>query len=328
VSPEGDLEVISEERLRESLTMADALQAARAALQAYSEGKIEIVASVLDLDRGDVHIKGAHAKGGRYFAVKVASWVPPEGPGRSVHGGGSLVCAAETGQPVALLLDRHYLSSLRTAAASAVAADLLARPNSEVAGMIGTGVQGQLQIEALAEVRPISRILLYGRRREAAERLADALRKSVEGSTVSVVDDVEAVLGAADVVITATAAQEPFVHGGSLRAGQHLSAIGADGDGKAELAMDCFARADRVFVDSLAQSTATAELGAAIAAGAFAKDEVAGEIGEILAGRAEGRVRAEEITVAKMTGIGALDLTIAEAALEKCASGEVVRAAP
>jgi ornithine cyclodeaminase/alanine dehydrogenase-like protein (mu-crystallin family) len=312
------LEVIPERRLREALSIDDALGAARRALQAYSEGRLRIVASVLDLDRGDVHVKGGHGVGSSFFVVKIASWVPPEGPEGALHGGGSLVCEAATGRPVALLLDQHYLSDLRTAAAGAVATDLLAREDSSVAGAVGTGVQGRLQLEAVAKVRPIATALVYGRRRQAAEELARNLRQSLAGVEVVVADSVDEVLAAADVVITATAATEPFVFAESLRPGQHLNAIGADDEGKAELAEDCFLRADGVWVDSIAQSGATAELGAAIAAGAFSTEGIVGELGGILAGGTRGRTDPAEITIAKMTGIGALDVTIAEVAMKAC----------
>ena len=320
MSSDGAIDLIYEQRLREELTMADALAAARVALRGYSEGNIRIVASVLDLDRGDVHVKGAYAIGEEQFVVKIASWVPPEDVGKAVHGGGSLICDAATGHPVALLLDEHYLSSLRTAAASAVAADALARTNSVVLGIVGTGAQGQLQVEALAEVRPLRQVLIHGRRREAAEALVELLQDKL-AAEVCVADSVLEVMGMADIVVTATASRRPFISASSLRPGQHLSAIGADGAGKAELALDCFSRA-RVFVDSVAQSAPTAEIGAAIEAGLYARDQIAGEIGGVLAGQIEGRRDEEEITIAKMTGIGALDLAIAQAAMKRCQGGE------
>lgn len=312
--------LISEESLRERLTLKDVLEAVRNAFRAYSAGDVDIVASVLDLDHGDVHIKGAHSIGGKHFAVKIASWIPTPKSGSSLSAGGSLVCSAETGRPIGILLDQHYLSDLRTAAAGAVAADLLARPDSSTAGILGTGVQARLQLEALAEVRPISIAYIYGRRREASEELIRALGPRLPMVELTAARNAKEVMTRSDVVVTATASHEPFVAGEWLCAGQHVNAIGADSDDKFELDVGCFTRADRVFVDSVAQSGATAELGAATRAGAFTRDQISGEIGEILDGRVAGRTRSEDITIAKMTGIGALDLAIAELALEKCAA--------
>jgi ornithine cyclodeaminase len=314
----ADIHLVSEESLRESVTLKDALGAARNAFRAYSEGKMDIVASVLDLDRGDVHIKGARIVGERYFAVKIASWIPTSEPGDSLRAGGSLICSAETGRPIAMLLDQHYLSDLRTAAAGAVAAELLSRPESATVGVLGTGVQARLQLEAVAEVRPISLAYVHGRRPDASEALVSSLRPALPAIEFTVAGSAEEVMARSDVVVTTTASDEPFVSGEWLRPGQHVSAIGADDDGKAELDAACFTRADRVFVDSVSQTGAIAEIGAAIRAGAFARDQISGEIGEILAGRVAGRTGPDEITIAKMTGIGALDLTIAELALEKC----------
>lgn len=317
------IHLVTEKSLREHLTLNDALGAARDAFLAYSAGNIDIVASVLDLDRGDVHIKGARMAGEKHFAVKIASWIQTPGTGNSLRSGGSLVCSAETGRPVAILLDQHYLSDLRTAAAGAVAADLLARPESTAVGILGTGVQAKLQFEAVVAVRPISTACIYGRRPEASEALASSLSPSHPAVEFVVARSAKEVMARSDIVVATTASREPFVSGDWLCPGQHVTAIGADDVDKAELDSGCFARADRVFVDSVAQTGATAELGAAIAAGAFATDRISGELGEILAGRIVGRTGPEEITIAKMTGIGALDLTIAELALEKCGTEDV-----
>ena len=308
--------VIGASTLRECFHLDDALSAARDAYRAYSAGEIRIAAATLDLGRGDVHIKAGVKRGGELFVTKLASWVPSDSaPGSAVTSGAFLVCSPRSGRPLALLLDEGYLTDLRTAAAGAVAADELAPRTCAVAGVLGNGEQAFLQLMALQIVRPFATALVWGRRHDGATSLAARLAAALPQVKVEVAADLREVCREADVLVTATASRSPLVKGAWLRAGQHVNAIGADDTGKHELESGCFERADRVFVDSIEQTSRTAELAAAIAAGTFAAERIDGEIGAILLGRAAGRRGASEITIAKMTGIGALDLTIGEAVM-------------
>jgi ornithine cyclodeaminase/alanine dehydrogenase-like protein (mu-crystallin family) len=308
--------VIEAQALRERVGLAEALPAAREAYRAYSAGGMRIAATTLELDRGDVHLKGGVSRSGELFVAKIASWIPAATAHESaVASGAFLVCSARTGQPLALLLEKGYLTHLRTAAAGAVAAEALASEECAVAGVLGSGEQAFLQLLALHAVRPFTTAYVWGRRHEAAAALAQRLSDALPRISVQVAANAREVVLRADVLVTATASRVPLVESGWLRAGQHVNAIGADDEAKHELDVGCFTRADRLFVDSVEQTARTAELGAAIAAGALPLEAIDGEIGAVLSGRLPGRRGPDEITVAKMTGIGALDLTIAEAAM-------------
>ena len=258
--------------------------------------------------RGEIDIKSAYLPGVEGIAVKVsAGFFDNPRRGLPSLGGLVLVFEADTGVPVAALFDNGYLTNLRTACAGAVAARYLARPDARVVGVLGAGVQARLQVEALAQVRSIERVLVWARRRDAAARLATSL-----GAELAVVAEVVAEPADAavegGVLVTTTPATEPLVDPSALRPGLHVTAIGSDAEHKQELAPDVVATADPFVCDSRAQSGRLGELRAAVEAGL---DVEAVELGEVIAGRAPGRARSDAVTVCDLTGTGAQDTAIA-----------------
>jgi ornithine cyclodeaminase len=260
---------------------------------------------------GDVHVKSAWLAGMPVFTVKVASWFAPRGSSGFVA-----VLDATTGDLRALLRDEHYLTDLRTAAAGAVAARLLARANASVLAVLGTGTQAYLQVLAAHAVRPIGTVRLWGRDPGAAHRLSARLRDRLPAVSVMVAERAEYAVRGADVVVTTTSSRRPVLRGAWLSAGQHVTAIGADDPSKAELDPDCFARADLLAVDSREETPRFAgDLRAALDAGVVAATDIDAEIGELLLGVHPGRRDGTQITVAKLIGLGVQDLTAADVAL-------------
>ena len=133
---------------------------------------------------------------------------------------------------------------------------------------------------------------------------------------IRVTEDIETTVRCCDVLMTATLAREPIVQGQWLRAGQHITAVGADDATKCELDFTALKRA-RVFVDSLDSTAANGDVRRAIDTGGYALDEVSGELGEVLAGSKAGRASDLDITIAKLVGIGAQDLVAAEVSLQR-----------
>jgi ornithine cyclodeaminase/alanine dehydrogenase-like protein (mu-crystallin family) len=267
---------------------------------------------------GDVHVKTAWLPGGRYFCVKVATWFTGRAQGRGEPADGYLaVHDARTGEPVAILRDEHYLTDLRTAAAGAATITALARDGARQLGVIGSGTQARLQAMAACEVAAIRGIRVWGRNPERAAGLCAALTRQQPEITVETVPTAAAAVAGADIVVTATTSREPVLSGSWLEPGQHVVAVGADDPGKAELDPECFSRAGVVAVDSRHQTPRLAgDLRAAIEAGAV---ELSGltEIGDIIAGRARGRRSDDQVTVAKLIGLGVQDLAAAQVALRK-----------
>ena len=302
--------IVQESDLRRVMTPARAVAAIREAFIADGKG-LTRVPPVINLDipsaRGEFHVKTAHITGVPHIAVKVASGFY-DNPAKGLPSGSGLMAVfdAATGFPAALLLDNGFLTDIRTGAAGAVAADLLARQRITTVGVLGSGVQARFQVQCLRVVRDVSRIVAWSPTRARLEAYCEEMRR--EGFDVVAADSVKAVCAAADILITATPAHEPLVRCEWLRPGMHVTALGSDSPGKRELDPDCLLRADLVVVDRLSQCSAFGELRGAGAA-------VHAELGEIAAGKKPGRTTEEQLTIADLTGVGFQDTAIASAAL-------------
>ena len=310
--------IVEEAALREAITPAIAVEVIRGAFRADGEGRTH-VPPVINLDipsaRGEFHIKTAHIDGVAHIAVKVASGFY-DNPARGLPSGSGLIALfdAATGFPSALLLDNGYLTDIRTGAAGAVAADVLARPTIEVAGVIGSGLQARHQVRCLRVVRSFSRIVAWSPTRERLEEYCREMR--AEGYDARAASSAEEVGAAADVLIAATPARAPLIRAGWLREGMHVTALGSDSPGKQELDPECLDRADLVVVDRFAQCAAFGELRHAIAAALLTRNDVHAELGQIVAGRKAGRTGDREITIVDLTGVGFQDTAIASAAYQ------------
>jgi ectoine utilization protein EutC len=310
------LPILDEREIRQRMTPAAAVEAIRAAFRADGEGRTR-VPNVINLEvpaaRGEFHVKTAYIEGVPHIAVKVASGFYDNPPKGLPSGSGMMaVFDAATGLLAALLLDNGYLTDVRTGAAGAVAAEALAPAAIGTVGVIGSGVQARHQVRCLRVVRSFSRVIAWSPTRARLEAYCDELR--AEGYDASPKDDAAAVCREADVLISATPSRTPLVRAEWLRPGQHVTAVGSDSPGKQELAADCFARAAIVVADRLSQCAAFGELKHAIDARVVAAADVV-ELGAIVAGRAPGRRRADEITIADLTGVGFQDTAIASEVL-------------
>jgi alanine dehydrogenase len=209
-----------------------------------------------------------------------------------------LLSDASNGMPVAVL-DAGAVTALRTGAAAVLAAETLGRRDAKTAAVIGAGVNGRAVARTfLARGRQLS---LWDVDRARAEAAADELGAEVADSR-------DAALGA-DLVATVTPGHELVYGHGSLRAGQHVSLMGADGPGKAEIAVEELARV-RVFCDDWEQASHNGDLVHAVEAGAITQNDVT-QLGDVLAGATPGRQSKDDITIFDSTGLAIQDLAIA-----------------
>jgi ornithine cyclodeaminase/alanine dehydrogenase-like protein (mu-crystallin family) len=316
--------LLRESDVRAAIDLGACIDAVERALAAYSTGASEMP-GVIHLDvpehRGEVHIKAGHLHGGRYYAAKFASGFAEPPSGAAAIDGLVAVFDATDGSPAAILFDNGYLTDLRTAAAGAVAARWLAPQRVRCAAVIGTGAQARWQLRALAAVRPdVERVRIWGRDPGRASKCAADIRRldGVPGDVpIDVADSPRAAVEDADVVITCTASREPLVAADWLAAGAHVTALGSDGPGKQELDPDVLGRADIVAVDSRPQCAMLGELQHALASGAVANAASVVELGEIIAGSASGRMRADERTVCDLTGVGVQDVAAATVVVQR-----------
>ena len=283
----------------------EAYEAVKAAFVAHARGEwtMQPKLYVSNYPAGD--FRAMPALGGGHALLK---WVTSF-PGNPTKGlptvtGLVILSNAETGQLEALF-DAAAVTAVRTAAAGALAAQTLARAGAESVAVIGCGVNGA---ETARMFRALgSDVALWDVDEARAAAVADYLGARVAPSLADALDS--------DIVVTVTPGKEVVIPSGTLRIGQHVSLMGADGPGKAEIALKELERAD-LFCDDWEQASHGGELAAGVAAGIVTRDRVT-ELGRVLAGQVDGRRSAEDITLFDSTGLAIQDLAIAIAALAK-----------
>jgi alanine dehydrogenase len=284
-----------------------AVEAVRQAFLAYARGEWSMPPKVYVPAYPAGDFRAMPALGAGHALLK---WVTSF-PGNPAHGlptvaGIVVLSDASNGMPKALL-DAAAVTALRTGAAAVLAAETLGRADASGAAVIGAGVNGRAVARTFAA---IGRAVTFwdvdaGRARAAAEEVGAGVAASRDEAL------------AADVVATVTPGKEIVVAEGALRPGQHVSLMGADGPGKAEIAVGELARV-HVFCDDWEQASHNGDLVHAVEAGAVERDDVT-ELGAALAGTVPGRRDDEDITVFDSTGLAIQDLAIALAAVERAA---------
>ena len=319
------MRILNREAVAESLSHADCIDAVEAAMRAVSRGD-----TIMPLRRY-MDIPG---HGGKFtlmpgylgepctFGVKIVSKYPrsPDSPYGS-HVGAVMIFDSDEGIPLALL-DGSELTAIRTAAASALATRILARADAATLAILGSGTQAQHHVQALTCVRPITEVRVWGRTDAHARRLVRRLALPASVSA-RVCDSARQAVDGADIVCTTTSAAEPVLEGRWLAPGCHVNLVGAAIASSAEADVDVVTRS-RFFVDYRASAMDQAgELLTAIRDGVVSEAHIAGEIGDVLAGRVAGRSDDGEITVYKSLGVAAQDLAAAYAAFRHAESRKI-----
>ena len=235
------------------------------------------------------------------FGAKVLSvFGDPQRPGRSAHRGIVVLFDRESGQ-VSCIADAGEVTEIRTAAASAVATDALARPDARVLAMFGCGAQAASHIRALVRVRRLQQILVWGRSAERAAAFAEQMQREVAIPVRAVAEGRDAA-AAAEIICTVSGARTPVLLGEWVRPGTHVNAVGSSHAGPVEVD-HALVRKSRFIVDSRRSAlAAAAEFLLAKEAGLIDDSHIVAEIGEVLLGRIPGRTSPEEITIYKSLG--------------------------
>jgi ornithine cyclodeaminase/alanine dehydrogenase-like protein (mu-crystallin family) len=307
----AEIPVFDSEAVLASVPAAAAIERTRVAFERHAAGDWAMPAKVyLDAPpNGD--FRAMPARGGGLATLKwVTSFPRNRERGLPVVTGALLVSSAETGELLALL-DCAAVTSLRTGAAAALSAQVLARADARSVGVIGCGVNGAWAARCMAAAGYGPGICADARP-QAAEALAAEL-----GWESGPRDRA----AAQDVVVTVTPADQPVIGLEDLRAGQHFAVLGADVHGKAEVALDALSRC-RLFCDEWEQASKGGELAGAVSSGLVAHGDVT-EIGEVLLGHSPGRTADEEITLFDSTGLAIQDLAIAAGVLESWRAGRL-----
>ncbi|HEV2147056.1 MAG TPA: ornithine cyclodeaminase family protein [Longimicrobiaceae bacterium] len=299
------------------LTPDDYIRAVERAFEANGKG-LSLSTGLLHIDShgGEFHIKSSGLDlDGTYVGVKCngAFWQNRERGLPYVHGG-ILLFDGETGAPLAIM-DSVEITIQRTAAATAVAAKYLARPDSRVVTVCGTGTQGRAQLRFLARVLPVERVYAFGRRTEAAERYASEMGAEL-GIEVIAVPKPAGAARQSDVIVTCTPARAPLLGREEVAPGTFVAAVGSDNPQKQELDPRLLA-ASKVVPDITEQCARVGELHHALVAGVMQVSDVHAELGEVVAGKRPGRTSEAEITLFDSTGTALQDVAAAALAYER-----------
>ncbi|HSK16092.1 MAG TPA: ornithine cyclodeaminase family protein [Gaiellaceae bacterium] len=297
--------VFSARHVYAAVPPADALEAVREAFRAHARGDWLMPSKVYVEAPPDGDFRAMPARGGGYAVLK---WVTsfPRNPERGLPTVSGIVLLNDAADGRLLAeLDAGALTALRTGAAAVLAAESLARRGAGPAAVVGCGVNGRaVAATFLARGRDV---LLWDASAERAAAVAAELGCCVASSREEAL--------AADVVVTVTPGREPLFGPGDLLPGQHVSLMGADGPGKAEIAVEELLRA-RVVCDEWGQASHNGDVARAVAAGTLGRADVA-ELGRVLLGEEEGRRAEREVTLFDSTGLAVQDLAVAAAVYDR-----------
>jgi alanine dehydrogenase len=211
----------------------------------------------------------------------------------------------ETGFPLAIC-DGSYHTVMRTGAASAVSAKWLARKDSKILAIVGAGHMAEGTLETCSVIFPWQEVRVWSRSQETLDHFVAEQQPKHEQLEIKPSLDLEQVVRGADVVVTVTPARRPVVEDDWIAEGTHIAAVGADKDGDQELDPKILQRA-RIFVDDIRQCRTDGEINVPLAEGLISEDDIVGEIGEVIAGRKDGRTSESDVTVFDSTGIALQD---------------------
>lgn len=304
--------IINKEEIKALIETMDLVQAMETAFVQYSQGKV-VVPPVGELlfenPTREVHLKYGYIKEDDFFCVKIAGgFYGNKELGIPTSQGLMLLFSQQTGESKAILLDEGMLTDIRTAAAGALTAKYFAPKQVEGIGIIGSGIQGQLQLKLVQQVKPCKKVWIWNRNRAGAEKY-----KAVLGSEfdIHVAQSPGEVAKNANLIFTTTPSETPLLSSKSIRPGTHITAVGSDTAKKQELASELLAKADLVIADSIAQSKSRGEIYRATKDGILNGASVI-ELGYALQNPDLQRTDEAQITIADLTGVAVQDLMIAK----------------
>jgi alanine dehydrogenase len=266
---------------------------------------------------GGFHVKvGLLELAQSYFAAKVNGNFPENTArfGLPTIQGVIVLCDGGNGTPLAVM-DSRDITSLRTAAATAVAARYLARQDSRTVTVCGCGNQGRVQVKALARVCRLQTVFAYDKSKERALRFAHELASELNIS-VTPVFDLAAAMRQSDICVTCTPSRQPLLGSDDVSPGTFIAAVGADNPGKQELHPSLMAKG-KIVCDILEQCAVMGDLHHALDAGLVSRADVYAELGDVVAGKKPGRESDEEIIVFDSTGMALQDVAAAAFLYEK-----------
>jgi len=257
---------------------------------------------------GDVHIKYGYIEGDDYYVVKIASgFYNNPAMGLNTGNGMMLLFSQKTGEALSILLDEGYLTDIRTAAAGAVAAKYLAPSKISCVGIVGTGVQARLQLEYLKTVTPCRDVIVWGRSDE--KLTAYKSDPSLKEFSITTTSDIRFLTSRCNLIVTTTPSRKALLMSAHILPGTHITAMGADAEGKQEIDPMLFSKADIIVADSKDQCIDHGDIAYAVTNQIIDPSKII-ELGEVIENKNLGRKNDQQITIADLTGVAIQDIQI------------------
>ena len=266
----------------------------------------------LDIEKyhGESDVKAAYIEGLDSYAIKIASgFFNNPKLGIPSSNGLMILLDSQTGVIKSVLLDKGYLTDVRTAIAGAIAAKHLSNYDSTKAGIIGAGIQAKLQLEALTLVRKINTAYIWSRDSTKTKKFVEETNNL--NVDLEVCSSAEEVLRKSEIVVTTTPSKSPLIKSDWLKKGLHITAMGSDAEQKNELDPLIIKQCDLYIPDSLSQTTILGELHHALEKNIVSSDNTYDELGNVILDSNLGRKSKDDITICDLTGTGVQDTAIA-----------------
>lgn len=316
------IKVLSREDVRRSVTMPQAIDVVKQAFRSLAQKEVLLPLRTqvpVKENLGTTLFMPAYIPALESLGAKIVSVFPQnvqiDLP--TVHAV-VIICDAYTGRPTAMM-DGIYLTALRTGAASGVATDLLARQEARTAAIIGAGIQGRTQLEAICCVRDIQKVMIYDKKPQAAQAFAEEMRnrgKPIPGEVCPVRTPEEAVREA-DVISTATTSSVPVFEDVHLKPGVHINGIGSYTPDMQEIPEETVVRA-KVVVDSIPAALEEAgDLIRPLRKGLISQEHLQVELGQLASGLKKIERSEKDITFFKSVGLAIQDVAVAKRALQR-----------
>lgn len=306
--------LLNQEEMQSVITMEEAIEADKEALDIYSNGEKDIPLRVnLDVPAHEgqsLYMPGYAAKA-KALGVKIVSVYP-----RNIEKGitsvpSTMVLVDDVTGQVNCLMDGTYLTQLRTGAVSGAATDLLAKKDAKNFLLIGTGGQAASQLEAVLCVRPIQSVKVFDvnldRAREFAATMSERLGVNVQAS-----ENLDEDVKNADIITAVTTAKQAVFNGALVKPGAHINGVGSYTPEMSEIPEEVLQKAGKIYVDTVDAVTESGDFQKPLAANTFDESRITGELGERIAGKKPGRENDEEITFFETTGNAILDIVVAK----------------
>lgn len=298
--------------VRKVLKISEVIKVVEEAFRQHGLKKVQMPPKVyLSFSSGDLRAMPAYMESLGIAGVKIVN-SHPENPKKGLPTVMAVVILNDpaTGAPIAIM-DGSYLTDMRTGAAGAVAVKHLARKDSKVVGIIGTGRQARTQLLAIDKVVDVEEVKVAGRSSEGIEKFVKEMSVGCKIVPKTIEEACKC-----DVLVTTTPVREPIVKSEWISDGTHINAVGADAPGKEELDPMLLKRA-KIVVDDLAQASHSGEINVPLSKGIIKISDMYCELGEIIAGKKPGRTSKEEITVFDSTGLAIQDVAAAHLVYKK-----------